>query len=239
MTCPLPVHPVSLIVIYMDRWPIRTLDVQPKLTSFLESISLLSLFGPPNYSPVALETEFGWVLAGRIDSTTSPVLHAATHLASLLSSDDLLRQFWEIEENLGGDTAYTPDKKSVVQHFRDNHFCTDSGRFAVPLPRKPDTMPLGESRSKAVRRFFVLECSLISLMTSTLSCKSTLIWDMLRWSPWHTWRSLHSRCSTYQCMLSGRSQEPLQRSTLSLTYQRNSLLVCHSTTHSEHTLTSH
>lgn len=117
--------------------------------------------GPPN-SPAALESEFGWVLAGRTDSTTSPVLHAVAHHASLLSGDDLLRQFWVTEENPGSDAAYTPDEQSVVQHFRDNHFRTDSGRFTVPLPRKPGTLTLGESRSQAVRRFFALERSLLA-----------------------------------------------------------------------------
>ena len=244
VTCPLPVHPVSLDPSWSHLHGLQMADPnfgRPGKIDILLGVDIFVVvilagrrLGPPN-SPVALETEFGWVLAGRIDSTTSPVLHAATHLASLLSGDDLLRQFWETEENLGGDTAYTPDEKSVVQHFQDNHFRTDSGRFAVPLPRKPDTMPLGESRSQAVRRFFALERSLLSrnqLMTSTLSCKSTLTWDTPRWSPWHTWRSLRSRCSTSQCTLSGRSRAPLQGFALSLTHQRNRLLVCHSTTHS-------
>ena len=37
---------------------------------------------------------------------------------------------------------------------------TESGRFIVPLPRKPDAKPIGESRSRAVRRFLALERSL-------------------------------------------------------------------------------
>ena len=33
---------------------------------------------------------------------------------------------------------------------------TESGRFIVPLPRKPDAKPIGESRSRAVRRFLAI-----------------------------------------------------------------------------------
>ena len=41
-----------------------------------------------------------------------------------------------------------------MQHFKDNHFRTDSGRFTVPLI---NVKVLGESRSQAVRRFLALE----------------------------------------------------------------------------------
>ena len=46
-----------------------------------------------------------------------------------------------------------------------NHFATscshdETGRFMVPLPKKPHTKPLGESRSQAVRSFLSLERSL-------------------------------------------------------------------------------
>ena len=117
--------------------------------------------GPPN-APVALETEFGWVLAGRTTFPLSPISHFATHHASLLSGDELLRHFWETEESPGCDAVYTTEEQAVVRHFRDNHFRTEGGRFAVPLLRKPDAMPLGETRSQAVRRFIALERSLRS-----------------------------------------------------------------------------
>ncbi len=48
----------------------------------------------------------------------------------------------------------------VVQHFSENHYRTDEGRFVVPLPKKPQAKVLGESRSQAVRRFLALERSL-------------------------------------------------------------------------------
>ena len=48
----------------------------------------------------------------------------------------------------------------VVQHFKDNHSRSESGRFIVPLPKNPQSKQLGESRPQAVRRFHSLERSL-------------------------------------------------------------------------------
>ena len=50
--------------------------------------------GPPGY-PTAIETEFGWVLAGSNDPLNTTLV--ANHV-SLLSGNDFLRHFWEIEE---------------------------------------------------------------------------------------------------------------------------------------------
>ena len=40
------------------------------------------------------------------------------------------------------------------------HRRTTDGRFIVPLPKKPHSPSLGESRSHTVWRFLLLECSL-------------------------------------------------------------------------------
>ena len=58
-------------------------------------------YGPPN-SPIAFETEFGWVLAGNTGSTDITTNHVVAHQSSLLTtdSDDILKQFWEIDENV-------------------------------------------------------------------------------------------------------------------------------------------
>ena len=169
VTCQLPIHPIALDPSWSHLCDLRMadpsfgrpgkIDILLGVNIFVEVILAGRRVGPSN-SPVALETEFGWVLAGRADSLPSAVSHVATHHTSCLLGDDLLRQFWETEESPEGDTTYTLEEQSVVQHFRDNHFRTDSGRFSVPLPRKPGSMTLGESRSQAVRRFLALERSL-------------------------------------------------------------------------------
>ena len=44
--------------------------------------------------------------------------------------------------------------------IRDHHSHSESGRFVVPLPKKSDARPIGESRSQAVRCFLSQERSL-------------------------------------------------------------------------------
>ncbi len=115
----------------------------------------------PTGSPVAFETHFGWVLAGQLDSSI-PVQKVATYHTSLLTGDDILRKFWEVEEGTSGKASLSPEEKLVVQQFVDNHYRTKEGRFVVPLPKKSNAKPLGESRAQAVRRFLSLERSLRS-----------------------------------------------------------------------------
>lgn len=96
-------------------------------------------FGPHG-SPVAFETEFGWVLAGET-SSCAPTNHVTTYHTSLISGDDVLRKF---SEKPLSDSTLSLEERTVVHHFRDNHSRTDSGKFVVPLPKKPDTKPIGE-----------------------------------------------------------------------------------------------
>ena len=117
--------------------------------------------GPPG-SPVALETKFGWVLSGGTEHPDPVSLHVASLHTSTTTGDDLLRRFWEVEEKPLAPLTLSLDEKYVLQHYADNHACTNTGRFVVPLPRKSDAGAIGESRSQAVRRFLLLECSLCS-----------------------------------------------------------------------------
>ena len=116
--------------------------------------------GPPN-SPVAFETKFGWVLAGRTKVPASSH-HATSYHVSVTSGDDPLSRFWEIEESPKNSTSYSPEERLVMQHFAENHRRSNTGRFVVPLPRKPQVQAIGESRTQAVRRFLALERSLLS-----------------------------------------------------------------------------
>jgi hypothetical protein len=106
------------------------------------------------------ETEFGWVLCGCSTSSGNVNLYVTSHHASTMCSDDLLRKFWEVKESPSDPPALTPEERSVLQHFETNHSRTKAGRFVVPLPRKPNTEPIRESRSQVVRRFLALERSL-------------------------------------------------------------------------------
>ena len=115
----------------------------------------------PQDAPIAIETVFGWVLAGRT-APLNPCSNVLAHHATTLTGDNILRQFWETEEIHDSKPTYSPDEQFVVRHFEENHMILKNGRFIVPLPRKPDSKLLEESRSQADRRFLSLERSLYS-----------------------------------------------------------------------------
>ena len=110
----------------------------------------------PAGSPVAIETAFGWVVSG--GGILSPK-EVVSHHASVFDSDDILRRFWEVEQVPTPSLSITPEERHVVEHFESNHSRGASGRFIVPLPRKTDVQPIGESRSQALCRFLSLERS--------------------------------------------------------------------------------
>ena len=170
VTCDLPVTPVpfDLSWTHLSGLPLadpgfgepQRIDLLLGVDIFVDVLRHGRRTGPTG-APVAIETEFGWVVCGSSTASSDDInLHAASHHASTVDSDDILRKFWEIEESPANSPVLTLEERSVVQHFDTNHFRTKGGRFVVPLPRRPDARPIGESRSQAVRRFLALESSL-------------------------------------------------------------------------------
>ena len=83
----------------------------------------------------ALETHFGWVLAGSVEGSAINLQLVSCHM-TLPSCDDVLRRFWEIEDSPLSEVALSPEERAVVHHFELNHYRQSSGRFVVPLPKR-------------------------------------------------------------------------------------------------------
>ena len=160
VTCDLPVKPVTpkLSWDHLSDIPLADPDFgRPgRIDLFLEvDIFVTSLLhgrrvGSPG-SPTALETIFGWVLAGLVESQGHR-RHVTTHHAFATTGDDLLHKFWEIEETPGNHILCSLEEQTVLSHFKENHHRNEAGRFVVPLPKKSNAPSLGESRSQAVRK---------------------------------------------------------------------------------------
>ena len=172
VTCDLPLHPVPFDLEWKHLTDIPLadpdfgrpgrIDILLGVDVFVEVLRQGRRIGPPG-SPSAFETEFGWVLAGNINSHTPSRLITSHHtFTSFVTGDEILRKFWEIEERPNDQTSLSPEERNVVQHFKENHSRTTDGRFVVPLPKRQHTKPIGESRSQAVKRFLSLERSLHS-----------------------------------------------------------------------------
>ena len=111
---------------------------------------------------MAINTIFGWAIIGRYspDTKLSPSPPALVcHTLNHPSLDDPLQRFWENEE-VSSTPCHTPEEKVVLEHFKSNHICLPQGRYRVSLPKKPDSPPLGESRTQAVKRYYSNENSI-------------------------------------------------------------------------------
>ena len=158
VTCDLPVTPVQFDLSWTHLSGLSLADAtfgEPQRIDLLwgvdVSVDVLchSRRTEPTGAPVAIETEFGWVVCG-VNTTSSSDdinLHAASHHASTVGSDEIFRKFWEIEESPSSLPVLMLEERSVLQHCDTNHHRTKSKRFVVPLPRRPDAKPIGESRS--------------------------------------------------------------------------------------------
>ena len=113
---------------------------------FIESLLHGRRIGPPG-SPTAFETKFGWLdLKDLLRSLL--IMHLSSLEMICYVSFGNLKKAQGIEE------------QAVVSHFKENHRRNKNGLFVLPLPKKPSSATLGESRSQAVRRFLSLERSL-------------------------------------------------------------------------------
>ena len=115
----------------------------------------------PSGSPSAIKTSFGWVLTGSVRTTGVGNSQGNCYLATA-TSDNLLKKFWEVEDYHLQQPLLSSEEQAVVDHFQRSYSNTETGQFVVPLPIKDNVIPLGESRSLAVRRLKTLERSLRS-----------------------------------------------------------------------------
>ena len=240
VTCDLPVIPVALdpTWTHLSGLPLadpafgepRCVDILLGAEVFVDILRHGRRIGPTG-APVAIETDFGWVLCGgNTNNASSPCLHVASlHVASL-SGDDILRKFWETEEPPGSVFALSPEERLVLDHFQAHHSRTRAGRFVVPLPRKPDAKPIGESRSQAVRRFLCLERSLNHKKKLMLSCKNTWTSAMQSQSLCKILTRILPLSTTYQCKSFINVQAQPQKSELFSMLQPSRHQVCLSMT---------
>ena len=98
------------------------------------------------------------------DERKSRCRHSTSHVCCVALDDDSLRRFWEIEDYNLQEPALSPKEKRlspeenrVMEHFDKYHTRDKDGRFVVPLPRKENVPPLGESKTQAIRTFKSLE----------------------------------------------------------------------------------
>ena len=132
-----------------------------RLTSFkLESLSKsYATAGIPDL--VTLPQLWTWVLAGSTGAQTDSTL-VSSHFTSVMTGDDLLRKFWDVEEKVVVNCTLTMEERCALEYFNSNHSKDNDERFVVPLPKCSMEAKLSESRTQAVHQFLSFERSIHS-----------------------------------------------------------------------------
>lgn len=110
--------------------------------------------------PTAIETVFGWVLLGHINSAVIPKTSNVT-TSHFLSTPEIpleitIPKFWEIEE-IPNTKFVSPEDTKAEEIFQKTVSRDPTGRFIVSLPFKNGEPDLGDTYSQAFRRFSLLE----------------------------------------------------------------------------------
>ena len=118
VTCDLPLHPIpfDLNWRHLEGIPLADpdfglpgrIDILLGVDIFVEVLRLGRWTGASGSSST-FKTEFGWVLAGKLDVYV-PSHSIISHHVSVITGDDLLRKFWEIEECPRDQSYLTPEE---------------------------------------------------------------------------------------------------------------------------------
>ncbi|XP_017887576.1 uncharacterized protein LOC108629432 [Ceratina calcarata] len=108
-----------------------------------------------NQNAVLQKTRFGWVVAGKITEDESSVRTISCNLSIKSIHHDISR-FWELEE-IPVTKFMSSSEAEVEQHFLDNVYRNETGRYVVRLPFNDKKDKLGNTYNIARRQFFALE----------------------------------------------------------------------------------
>ena len=141
----------------------------------------------PESSIMAVETVFGHAFMGTYQSaapekTTTASIQLATSQSNSASDDSLskaLTKFWEVEEPPMEKQPFTSEEKRVQSEYALTHsFNPTAGKYQVVLPRKTEDLKLGESKSRALQRYYSIERALQRKGTWAKFQQVVQIWTM-------------------------------------------------------------
>ncbi|XP_058840931.1 uncharacterized protein LOC131696405 [Topomyia yanbarensis] len=107
--------------------------------------------------PTLQKTVFGWIVSGRVPSSSSSGAISTTNVCSTAEIQDQLAKFWELETCRTTSTNST-EESACEKIFSETTFRDETGRFVVTLPKRQSIIKqLGDSKGTAVKRFMSLE----------------------------------------------------------------------------------
>ncbi|XP_050746280.1 uncharacterized protein LOC127012102 [Drosophila biarmipes] len=105
--------------------------------------------------PIALHTNFGWVITGSYTDGNKASTHAQVHHA-YEDLDSLVRSFMDMEQVHPSKTTIDASDPAE-QHFLKTHARREDGVYIVQYPFKEPRTPIGSTLPQALNRFAALE----------------------------------------------------------------------------------
>lgn len=108
---------------------------------------------------IAQNTTLGWILSGTVNPVISDKQKYITAMHVQMNEDNMLKKFWEIEENINLKRILTPEEKRCEELYDATTSRDVNGRYIVRLPFQEENPPCksGHSRAIAEKRFKALE----------------------------------------------------------------------------------
>ena len=132
---------------------------------FLDDVMLPEKITGPKGTPSAWRTTLGWCVMGRyspeIMSCNRSVVSLLAATEEEVSLDNQMTRFWTQEEMVVCSNLLSTGEKAIQEHYAQTHrYSATEQRYTVTLPRRETTLCLGESKTRAERRFITNELSL-------------------------------------------------------------------------------
>ncbi|XP_062714536.1 uncharacterized protein LOC134291166 [Aedes albopictus] len=108
--------------------------------------------------PSLHDSKLGWLVGGKLlDCSSNLVLNSCAVRVDPV--EELVQKFWEVE-GVSSELVLSSEEEQCESQFASTHRRDDSGRLIVHLPLKDNASQLSDSRTMALRRFFMLESKL-------------------------------------------------------------------------------
>ncbi|XP_055522479.1 uncharacterized protein LOC129716669 [Wyeomyia smithii] len=109
--------------------------------------------------PSLHDSQLGWLVGGKLLERSCSNLAMNSCAVSVDPMEELMHKFWEVE-SVSPEMVPSSEKEQCEAHFTATYRRDDSGRFILHLPLKDNAPQLADSRSMALRRFYMLESKL-------------------------------------------------------------------------------
>ena len=127
-------------------------------------VILTGIIKNPQGNLIAQNTILGWILSGRMSQDLGSQREKVISMHVNVRDDDLLKQFWEIENEPNSlDKRLTKTEIYCEEFYNRTTERNEDGRFIVRLPfaEEDPKCQYGKSREIALRRFLYLEKRLL------------------------------------------------------------------------------